>query len=392
MPQQLLLSFPAFPETPTALASVLLCFISVLALDSFDISLPRGDSIGVSGALSAAAIILFGPVWAGAMCVASVLVTNLARHGLHMRRRAAAALFARCAALSAGTLTAYVLSLQQPEPRLYQSIVGAALVPAAYLLTDLIAAQVVAAVGTGRPLARLLRGNLGMQAPLLLAQWSASVLLLITYEGMGDGVSMGAWSLIPVVALLFLIRQSYAMLLDIRELYRTTVEVLVEAAEGQDARRAGHAERTAAAARAIAMRIGLSPTRVERISYAALLHDIDAIGNTTELNEPGDPRGPALAKGTSSAVFEGVHFFDDVLPIIRICDGYLPEGLPSEDDLQAGLIVALASDVDAASHQDVGSAHVGNSVDRVAPWVSSSVKSSVVGAALALGYRIPAVS
>ena len=48
---------------------------------------------------------------------------------------------------------------------------------------------------------------------------------------------MGPWSLIPVVALLLLMRQSYALFLDIRETYRTTVEVLVEAAESQDDRR-----------------------------------------------------------------------------------------------------------------------------------------------------------
>jgi hypothetical protein len=238
-----------------------------------------------------------------------------------------------------------------------------------------------------------------MQAPLLVAQWSASVLLLITYVGIGETtrgqgshLGMSLYSLVPVVALLFLIRQSYAMLMDIRELYRATVEVLVEAAEGQDARRQGHSERTAAAARAIAMRIGLPASRVERISYAALLHDVDAISNTSDLVERDDQSGPVLAVGTSSAVFEGVHFFDDVLPIIRICDGYLPDGPPHDEDLLAGLIVAIASDVDAAGNADVASAHAGNSVDRVAPWVSPSAKSVVVGAALALGYQIPAVS
>ena len=39
-----------------------------------------------------------------------------------------------------------------------------------------------------------------------------------------------------MVALLLLMRQSYALFLDIRETYRTTVEVLVEAAESQDER------------------------------------------------------------------------------------------------------------------------------------------------------------
>jgi hypothetical protein len=372
----LTLSFPAFEGLWT-----LWFFLAIVVLDSFDISLPRGDSIGVSGALSAAAVVILGPTWAAVICLGSVFVAHLARHGTDVRQRVVSAVTARSAALVAATLTAYLLSLR---PDLYNSLLCAALVPASYLLTDLMAAQFVAAVGTGRPFGRLLRGNLRGQAPLLVAQWSSSALLLITFGG------MRAWSLIPVVALLFLMRQSYAMLLDMRELYRATVEVLVEAAEAQDSRRVGHAERTAAAARAIAMRMGLSPQRVERISYAALLHDIDAISSTSDLIVNADG-GSVVAVGSSSAVFEGAHFFDDVLPIIRICDGYLPIGTPAEEDLLAGLVVALASDVDASQNADVAAAHVGNAVDRVAPWVTSSVKSAVVGAALALGYRVPAV-
>ncbi|MEI7813442.1 MAG: hypothetical protein WCJ13_01445 [Coriobacteriia bacterium] len=381
----LALEFPPFEWLSTTTSvTVLWFFLAVLLLDSFDISLPRGDSIGVSGALCAAAVILLGPMWAALICLGSVLVTHLARHGAEERRRVVGAVVARCAALGASALTAYGLSLY---PVLYRSLLDAGLVAAAFLMTELIAAQLMAAVGTGRPFGRLLRGNLRVQAPLLLAQWSASVLLLITFQG------MGAWSLIPVVALLFLMRQSYAMLQDIRELYRTTVGVLVEAAEGQDARRVGHAERTAATARAIAMRVGLSAHQVDRINYAALLHDVDAIGDTSGIAVPSDGYGTEAVVGTSSEVFDGVHFFDDVLPIIRICDGHSSgEMVDAEGDLLAGLIVALASDVDAAEHADVAAAHVGSSVDRVAARVSPSTKSLVVGAALALGYGIPAVN
>jgi len=379
------LPFPPFEIVSTTTSvTALWFFLAILLLDSFDISLPRGDSIGVSGALSAAAVILIGPMWAAVICMGSVLITHLARHGTEVHRRLIGAVIARSAALFAGALTALVLSL---NPVLYRSLLDAALVPAAFLMTELVAAQFVAAVGTGRPFGRLLRGNLRVQAPLLIAQWSASVLLLITFEG------MGAWSLIPVVALLFLMRQSYAMLLDIRELYRTTVEVLVEAAEGQDSRRLGHAERTAAVARAIAMRVGLAANQVERISYAALLHDVDAIGSPLELGILDKGHETSFAGGASSAVFEGVHFFDDVLPIIRVCDGDSNSEIPpSESDLLAGLIVALASDADAAEHADVAASHAGSSIDRVAPRASATMKSTVVGAALALGYRIPAVS
>ena len=75
------------------------------------------------------------------------------------------------------------------------------------------------------------------------------------------------------------------------------------------------------AAREIATRVGLAANQVERISYAALLHDVDAIGNPTELSASTTVIGAGVSAGSSSAVFEGVHFFDDVLPIIRVCDG-----------------------------------------------------------------------
>ena len=47
---------------------------------------------------------------------------------------------------------------------------------------------------------------------------------------------------------------------------------------------------------------------------------------------------------------------------------------PSESDVLAGFIVALASDADAAEHRGVADAHFGNSIDRVAPHVSASMK------------------
>lgn len=355
--------------------------LAALVLDAFDISLPRGDSIGVSGAVNAAALVVLGPQWAVAICIGSVLVTHLFRYGVKGRRRIVGAALSRGVALSASALSAVAFSHYPLEFR----AVAVAALPAIYLITELTASQSVAAVATRRPLGRLVRGNLRVQAPLLAAQWSTSVLLLIAFDG------MGAWSLIPVVALLFLMRQSYAMLRDIRELYRTTVEVLVEAAEGQDIRRVGHAERTASKARAIATRLGLATNQVERISYAALLHDVDALGEMTELVIERDSEH-VFSVGSSSVLFEGIRFFDDVLPIIRVCDGNPgSETGHSQADVLAGLIVALASDVDAVENRHVAAAHMGCSIDRVAPSASPSMKSVVVGAALALGYRVPAV-
>jgi len=250
-------------------------------------------------------------------------------------------------------------------------------VPTVYLIAEVFAAQAFLAHESGRPLHRLLAGNYRRQGPLVAAQVSASVLATITYA------DMKAWSLVLVVALLLLMRQSLALLLEIRETYRTTVEVLVEAAEGQDLRRQGHAERTAQIAREIAMRMGLSPTDVETVSYASLLHDVDALSEAG--HEPD-------ALGQSANVFQGTAFFDDVLPVLRICDGQAIQEDHTESNLMTAMLVALASDVDMTRNHAVAEAHSGSSVARVSGEVPPAVKARIVSAALELGYQIPAVT
>ena len=223
---------------------------------------------------------------------------------------------------------------------------------------------------------RLLRGNIDSQAPLIAAEWSAAVLLLLTYNG------MSVWSLVPAMALLLLMRQSYALFLEIRETYRTTVEVLVEAAESQDDRRVGHADRTAVVARSIAVRIGLSASEVERISFAALLHDLGELADQSAATHSDS------VHASSAAVVGGVQFFSRVEPVLAICDG-AGESASSDEDLLAAMIVALASDIDADDHPQVAEAHARRSLEGVLPRVTPQMKARAVGAALQLGYRVP---
>ena len=357
------------------------CFLlAAFLLDLFDISLPRGDSVGVTGAIGAAALLLLGPAQATIVFLGSAMAAHLVRRGVDSRRRLGVVARSRSWALAVSTVLYVWLAAGRFSP--YDYVVSA-LIPAVFLLVEMAAAQVAVCFRSGRSLMRQLRSSFYGQAPLLVAGWSASVLILITYG------RMGPWSLIPVVVLLLLMRQSFALLLDIRETYRTTVEVLVEAAESEDPRRFGHAERTAALARGISMHLGMSVSQVERISYAALLHDVDALGGRQRRTVAD---GVDAATGRSSAVFEGVEFFADVLPILTACDGlWSQDRPPSDDDLAAAMIVALASDADSATDTGLAQAHGGAAVDRVSPHVSAQTKARVVGAALSLGLQIPAV-
>ena len=348
--------------------------LAIGLMDRFDISLPRGDSIGVSGALVAAGAMVAGLFPVSVLSMAALGFAHVGRGGRvssHFR----GAFVARAAALaSLWLLGPFWIGEAGRELPVHWLVA----VPTVYLLAEVFAAQAYMAHESGRPFRRLLVGNYRRQGPLVAAQVSASVLATITYP------DMKAWSLVLVVALLLLMRQSLALLLEIRETYRTTVEVLVEVAERQDQRRQGHGERTAHIAREIAMRMGLSATDVERVSYASLLHDIDALAEQPKVADP--------ALGQSAQIFQGTDFFDDVLPVLRLCDGAGSDADLSEGHLTTAMLVALASDVDTATNESAAAAHSGSSVARVSSAVPSAVKAKVVAAALELGYQIPAVT
>jgi hypothetical protein len=241
-----------------------------------------------------------------------------------------------------------------------------------------VVAQAIAAASGGRSLVSLLKGNLARQAPLVAAQVSAAALTVLTYK------RMGPWSLVLVVGLLLLIRQSMALLLSIRATYRATIEALVEAAEAQDPRQLGHAERTARISRMIGSRIGLTASEVERISFCALLHDIDSIAGPEGGLETGE-------MGHSAAVIDEIEFFADVVPVLRVCDGVPPDDGTEERDLVASMIVALASDIDSSGRPDLADAHPASACSRIRNSIPPQPKARVVAAAIQLGYEIPAV-
>lgn len=345
--------------------------LAILLLSLVDIPLPRGDIVGVSGTLDAVALAVLGPLAAAIACLTGVLGAFMVRKVGRGGQDVTPSILPRFLALSAASLVYVGLPRSADAVRWSVDVVGVAL----YLTIELVVAQTFTAVRTGRSVRRLLRGNFSRLAPVLLSQLSAAVLAVSVYDDMRE------WSLLLVVALLMLIRQSYSLLLDIGETYRTTVEVLVEAAEGLGSDRHGHAERTAHIAREISMGCGLSPRQVERVSYAALLHDIDA------LSYGGDQLG---ARPTSSSVLAGVHFFEDVIHILRVCDGV--KEAASQEDLFAAFVVALSSDVDAAGHAHAHAGDPQGAVERVSSIVPLGFKARAVATAIQLGYRVPAVA
>lgn len=348
--------------------------VAVVIMDALDVALPRGDSVSVAGALVAAMVALHG-VPAGLLVATVAAVVSLClRGGLAVSSW-------KWAARVVSLLGVLGLTLVLGDSLERLPLLRAALAVVTYLSLEFLVSQTLAGFRQSRSILGLMKGNLRRHFPLMASQLSASLLVIVTYDGMRE------WSILPVTALLLITRQSFALLHEIRETYRTTVEVLIQAAEQSDTRRRGHAERTALIARRIAARLHLSAKEVERVNFAALLHDIGVIAQ-----EQADERGPQARahSGSGAKVIEDAEFFGSVSPVLHLCEGDV-DGEYTRDDVRAALIVALASDIDCLRRQVVSLVHDGNTVDRVLPAASQMQKSRVVAAAVELGYQIPAV-
>lgn len=151
----------------------------------------------------------------------------------------------------------------------------------------------------------------------------------------------GAWAL-PIALLLTLILQnSFNLYLRIRRGYADTISALAHAAELDRPHDAGHARRVADLAVAVGRNMGLSSRDLERIGYAALLHDIGRMGDV------GDDSS-AIHAQRGAEIVASIPFLAGVAPLID---------RPSCDD--AGNRPVGAEIVRVCSHYDRLRADVG---------------------------------
>jgi HD-GYP domain-containing protein (c-di-GMP phosphodiesterase class II) len=117
----------------------------------------------------------------------------------------------------------------------------------------------------------------------------ANVLInvIITFYVTWLCVNLGLFGTAGMVVPIVLVRQLYRTTVELTTVTEELLELMVAAIEARDAYTSGHSRRVALASEIIAKAIGLTPQEVERVSVAALLHDVGKI----------DERfGPILAK------------------------------------------------------------------------------------------------
>jgi HD superfamily phosphodiesterase len=101
-------------------------------------------------------------------------------------------------------------------------------------------------------------------------------------------LELGAAVMLLIVVPILIAREVFASYLKVKEAHDETVQMLIRALETKDPYTAGHAGRVATYARYIGEELGFGPRRMERLRFAALMHDIGKLVVPNHLlNKPG---------------------------------------------------------------------------------------------------------
>jgi hypothetical protein len=101
-------------------------------------------------------------------------------------------------------------------------------------------------------------------------------------------LSLGPAVLLLIIVPILIAREMFASYMRVKESHEETVGMLIRALEAKDRYTAGHAERVADYARYIGEDLSFMPARLERLRFAALMHDIGKLVVPNQLlNKPG---------------------------------------------------------------------------------------------------------
>lgn len=169
----------------------------------------------------------------------------------------------------------------------------------------------------------------------------------------------GFWGVIVFAAPLLLVRQFYKTNSALERVNQELLELMVKAIEARDPYTSGHSRRVSQYSRIIARAVGLSSAEIERVSIAALLHDV---GKIHEIYAPILRKPERLNPGewavmqthpikSAELVATVSHLKDVVLPVRHHHENWdgtgYPDGLSGDSIPIGARIVLFADTIDA---------------------------------------------
>lgn len=266
---------------PALLPILLLGGLYALA-ENRDVVLPNGSSVSAGFMLAMASVVYFretapllGPLLVGA-CGCLFLP--------HLRKREWAKVFTNGAIFALSSFAAAAVFLLIPRPA-----------------TSEIGGQLFAALPIGLTFSLV---NFALLVPVVAAVNKISHSNAAKDLWLGDlqiypfallGVLLGRmyldsdfWVVPLFVAPIFIARQAFASYMNLRAAQDAALSTLVRALEAKDRYTAGHVERVAEFSEYVGQELGFRQARLERLRYAALMHDIGKLIVPNQiLNKPG---------------------------------------------------------------------------------------------------------
>ncbi|MRS13258.1 MAG: HD domain-containing protein [Actinobacteria bacterium] len=271
------------------------------------IRLPQGDDVYVTLAVGLVGLVVADIVVVMTAFAVAAAVESIARHSQSSREAASyRAVDAVRGTAVLGLMAPWQLLLRSTELDGYSGeavILLTLAAGAAYASVDLVTMAVQQRAVGGLPIAQ---GVAALQRPLTTMYLVHLPMAAVTVRLQMESV---LWAL-PVALLLTLILQnSFNLYLRIRRGYADTISALAHAAELDRPHDTGHARRVADMAVAVGRGMRLSTHELEKIGYAALLHDIGRMGDTT------DDHGQAHAQ-RGAEIVSSIPFLMGVAPLI----------------------------------------------------------------------------
>lgn len=282
--------------------------LAFLVACSLPLQLPQGDRVRITLVVGLAGIVLFGATETLAASAAASAGDLLHRSG----RMGGAELLERAvdsirAVLVIALLSPWQILLRSNDAVSTASDSGLAVVMvigASYALLDVLTIAVQERQSGG---AHVVDGVVLLMRPLgsVYMVHVAMAAVVVRIHPL-----LGFWGFAIALLLTLILQNSFSLYLRIRRAYAQTIGALAHAAELDRPDDVGHAQRVADLAVAVGRQMGLSSLDLERIGYAALLHDIGRIGGERLEADDEHPRRGA-------AIVAEVPFLEGVAPLIR---------------------------------------------------------------------------
>jgi putative nucleotidyltransferase with HDIG domain len=267
----------AWVEAPPQLGvPLLLLLLAILLSENYAFALPD-YSVSLSYPLAMAAVVLGGPAAAG--LVASASFTNYRE--IRARRSPAFLAFNLGQMSLVGTSGAYLFQLL--GGRFMLSSQHAGLLPFRsadfpHILLPMMLVAVWCAAGnmllTASAAAALGIQPFRKQLRAMFAFMPTQIALAFVGYLVAQVIALNVVALPLFVAPLVVARQLYMRYAGLREAYADTIRSLVGALEAKDPYTRGHSERVSEYASELGLAMGLESRLLERLAWAALLHDL----------------------------------------------------------------------------------------------------------------------